>query len=222
MRNSLAKPAVADQLARLFAAADEGDDAKLAQIAASHGDIHRSAASASERAEVFGSVYIPVSPETGRLMYSLIRASKPQTVVEFGTSFGIATLHLAAAVADNGTGRVITAELNRAKAEQTRQHLTQAGLADVVDIVIGDALQTLADLPGPVGFVLLDGWKELYLDMLRVLEPKLSPGALVVADDTDAFASVLAGYLDYVRTAANGYVSTAFPMGDGVEVSCRV
>jgi predicted O-methyltransferase YrrM len=220
MPNSLANPVVRGVLDRLFTAADEGDEAKLAEISAEHGGILGSG-TASERAELYGSLYIPVSPETGRLLYSLIRAGRPQTVVEFGTSFGIATIHLAAAIRDNGVGRVISTELNPAKAQRAREHLAEAGLADVVDIVTGDALSTLATVSGPIGFALLDGWKELYLDMLRVIEPQLSPGALVAADDTLSFAKVLTGYLSYVRDEANGYVSVAFPLGDGVEVSCR-
>jgi predicted O-methyltransferase YrrM len=220
MPNSLANPAVRGVLDRLFAAAQDSDEAGLALISAQHAEILGSG-TARERAELFGALYIPVAPETGQLMYSLIRTGRPATVVEFGTSFGIGTIHLAAAVRDNGAGRVITTELNAAKAQRAREHLAEAGLADVAEVVIGDALQTLADLGGPVGFVLLDGWKEIYLDMLRVLEPQLSPGAMVVADDTESFARALAGYLDYVRDEANGYVSVAFPVGDGVEVSCR-
>jgi predicted O-methyltransferase YrrM len=220
MPNSLANPAVSSVLDKLFTAADEGDDAKLAEIAAKHGKVTGSG-TALERAELFGDLYIPVSPECGRLLYSLVRTARPQTVVEFGTSFGIATIYLAAAIRDNGTGRVISTELNAAKADRARANVARTGLADAVEIVTGDALETLAGLAGPVGFALLDGWKELYLDMLRVIEPKLSPGALVAADDTDSFASVLADYLGYVRDQANGYVSVGFPVGDGVEVSCR-
>jgi predicted O-methyltransferase YrrM len=220
MRNSLVTQPVAAVLDRLFAAAEETDGPLLAEIAARYGPGFRPG-TASERAELFGSLYIPVAPETGRLLYSLIRSGRPQTVVEFGTSFGIATIYLAAGLQDNGTGRVISTELNAAKAQRAGEHLAEAGLADVVDIVTGDALQTLADLPGPIGLLLLDGWKELYLDMLKVIEPKLAPGALVVADDTESFAAVLGDYLAYVRDPANGYVSFPFPVGDGVEVSCR-
>jgi predicted O-methyltransferase YrrM len=219
MGNSLATPVVRGLLDRLFLAADEGDEVRLAEISAEHGGFL--SGSASERAELFGALYIPVSPDTGRLMYSLIRASRPATVLEFGTSFGIATIHLAAAVRDNGVGRVISAELNPAKAQQAREHLAEAGLADVVDVVTGDALATLATVPGPIGFTLLDGWKELYLEMLQVIEPQLGPGSLVVADDTLSFAHVLSDYLHYVRDEANGYVSVGLPLGDGVEISCR-
>jgi predicted O-methyltransferase YrrM len=220
MPNSLVNPAVRTVLGRLFAAAAESDDDGLAEIAAAHG-ARLATITPVERSELFGSLYIPVSPETGQLLYSIIRSSRPQLVVEFGTSFGIATIYLAAAVRDNGTGRVITTELNLAKAARAQANLVEAGVADVVEIVTGDALATLAAIEEPIGFTLLDGWKELYLDMLKVLEPRLAPGAIVAADDTEQFAAVLADYLKYVRDEANGYVSVAFPHDDGVELSCR-
>jgi predicted O-methyltransferase YrrM len=73
-------------------------------------------------------------------------------------------------------------------------------------------------VPGPVGLALLDGWKDLYLPVLHLLEPKLAPGALVAADDTTF--TTMADYLKYVRDPANGYVSVAFPVEDGMEISC--
>jgi hypothetical protein len=86
-----------------------------------------------------------------------------------------------------------------------------------VTILAGDARETLATLPGPIGVVLLDGWKELCLPVLRLLEPRLSPGALVAADDNDNPG--MADYLRYVREPANGYVSVSFPVADGVQIS---
>ena len=137
-------------------------------------------------------------------MYALARAIRPETVIEFGTSFGISTIYLAAAaaVADNGTGRVVTTELNDKKAKAAQANLQQAGVDAAVTILAGDARQTLADLSGPVGLVLLDGWKDLCLPVLRLLEPKLAPGALVAADDNDH--SGIADYLQYVRDPAKG------------------
>jgi predicted O-methyltransferase YrrM len=88
-----------------------------------------------------------------------------------------------------------------------------------VTVLAGDALETLAAVQGPVGLVFLDGWKDLCLPVLRLLEPRLAPGALVVADDVDSHAS-MADYLAYVRDPANGYVTIAFPVEDGLEVSC--
>jgi predicted O-methyltransferase YrrM len=220
MPNSLTAPPVRPVLDRLFQAADQ-DGAQWVSMRERHPDGF-AAMSAREQADAYGELYIPVSPEGGRLLYTLIRASRPATVVEFGTSFGISTIHLAAAVRDNGTGRVVSTELNAAKVARARANLAEAGLADVVTILVGDARETLADLPGPVGFVLLDGWKNLYLPLLRQLEPRLAAGALVVADDTVSMAAQMTDYLAYVRDPAHGYLSVSFPESDGLEITCRI
>jgi predicted O-methyltransferase YrrM len=176
---------------------------------------------AQERADAFSDFYLPVTPDAGRLLYSLVRASRPGTVVEFGMSLGISAIHLAAAVRDNGSGRVVTTELSATKVETANRTFAETGLDDVITVLEGDALSTLKQLDGSVDFVLLDGWKELYIPVLELLEPQLSPGALVVADNTSM--PDLAPYLDYVRDPANGYVSVSFPAreSDSMEISCR-
>jgi predicted O-methyltransferase YrrM len=208
MPNLLENEDVRAVLDRLFAAAENDEN-------------HRpetNPAEAQERADALADVYMPISAAGGQLLYALIRASRPETVVEFGTSFGISTIYLAAAVADNGVGHVYSTEMSAAKVVAAQQNLDEAGLVKPVTILAGDARESLADLPGPIGFVLLDGWKELCLPVLRMLEPRLIPGALVIADDS-SFES-MADYLAYVRDPANGYVSVAFPVEDGMEVSC--
>jgi len=178
-------------------------------------------ASAQERADALSEIYMPVTPDAGRLLYSLVRASRPATIVEFGMSLGISAIHLASAVRDNGTGRVVTTELSAAKVATAKRTFAETGLSDLITVLEGDALTTLAAVDGPIGFVLLDGWKELYLPVTELLEPKLSPGALIVADNTSMDDT--RPYLDHVRDPAKGYVSVNFPVreGDSMEISCR-
>ena len=88
-------------------------------------------ASAQERADAFSDFYLPVSPEAGRLLYSLVRATRPTTIVEFGMSLGISALHLAPAVRDNGSGRVVTTELSAAKMAAATQTFAETGLDDL-------------------------------------------------------------------------------------------
>jgi predicted O-methyltransferase YrrM len=154
----------------------------------------------------------------GELLYILVRATRPATIIEFGTSYGISTLYLAAAVADNGMGSVVSTELSRAKVAAARANLIEARLSDHVEILPGDAMTTLNDIRGPVDLVLLDGWKDLCLPVLRSLESRLSAGALIVADDINLPS--MNTYLEYVRNPANGYVTVAFPVDDGMEISC--
>jgi predicted O-methyltransferase YrrM len=164
--------------------------------------------SGAQRNALLSEAFIPVDRDAGRLLYALVRNARPGLTVEFGTSFGISTIYLAAAVRDRGAGMVLTTELNEKKANRATQFIASADLQDYVELRRGDALQTLADLPQEVTVAFLDGMKELYLPVLHLLEPALQPGALEP-------------YLRYVRQPGNGYVSVTVPIGDGIEVSVR-
>ena len=214
MANTLRTPQVRTVLDRLFAAATDDDENPRWQ----RPGLSWETATAQERSDASESAYMPISAEAGDLLYILVRARRPNNVIEFGTSYGISTIHLAAAVADNGAGRVISTELSETKVSAARANLEEAHLMDRVTILLGDARATLNDVAGPIDFVLLDGWKDLCLPVLRSLESRLALGALIVADDINL--SSLSGYLDYVRSPENGYVSVAFPVEDGMEISC--
>jgi predicted O-methyltransferase YrrM len=202
MPSTLTEPRVDTVLSRLFAQADRDHEVASSLPPDRATRTARQQLSARERADTLQDIYMPVSPNVGRLLYALVRGCRPETVVEFGTSFGISTIHLAAAVTDNGSGRVVTTELSDRKATAARQNLEQTGLAGVVTILQGDAL---------------DGWKELYLPVLRLLQPRLTPGALIIADDTSYESA--AAYLAHVRDPGSGFVSVDFPVDDGIEVS---
>jgi predicted O-methyltransferase YrrM len=217
----LLSPPVTDVLDRLYAAADAGDDAQIAharEVATAAG---RGMPPSAELAELLAGAALPVAPEVGRLLYSLVRATPGRCVVEFGASFGISTIQLAAAVLDAGHGgRVVTTELHPAKAAQALDNLERAGVAAAVDLLVGDALTTLVDADvDAVDLLLLDGFTDLYLPVLRLLQPRLSPGALVVADDTLLFPDEAAPYLAHVREPANGWLSVSLPLDDGLELS---
>ncbi|MFI6093583.1 O-methyltransferase [Streptomyces sp. NPDC051218] len=216
--NTLEDPRIASALDRMFRHAEQ-DEATSRRVQA---EWHQGSAplGPQERADANAEVYMPISAQGGRLLYNLIRAIRPATVVEFGTSFGISTLHLAAAVRDNGTGRVISTELSATKAAAARRTFAETGMDDLITVLEGDARETLAAAAGSADFVLLDGWKDLCLSVLQLLEPRLAPGTLVVADDVDL--EDLAPYLGYVRDPRNGYQSVTFPVEDGMEISCRL
>jgi predicted O-methyltransferase YrrM len=160
---------------------------------------------------------LAVSRETGRLLYLLARTGRARTIVEFGTSFGISTLHLAAALRDNGGGRLITCEFEPSKVARAQANLMAGGLADLVEFREGDALRTLRhDLPESVDLLLLDGAKALYPEILDRVEDRLRPGALVVADNADDSPD----YLARVRAPNRGYLSV--PFAEDVELSMRL
>ena len=133
---------------------------------------------------LMGDLYLAVSPEEGRLLYLLARGCRARAIVEFGASFGVSTLYLAAAARDNG-GKLVTTEVHPQKCAATRQALRDAGLDAVATVLEGDARETLKDVEAGLDFVFLDGWKTLYLPVLDLLRPKLRAGALIAADNID-------------------------------------
>lgn len=213
---TLTTPPLAPLLARLF---DEADAAppQLDQLPSGTMQMMRSK---TDYATLYGRLKdyaLAVSPETGVLLYMLARSCRARMIVEFGTSFGISTLHLAAALRDNGGGRLITTEFEHAKLVRAEANLEAGDLVDLVEFREGDALQTLSrDLPDRIDLVLLDGAKALYADVLDRLESRLATGALIVADNADHCPD----YLARVRDPANGYLSVPFA-GD-VELSMRL
>ena len=177
-----------------------------------------------QRAELFKDVYMSVSSDGGELLYVLARAMNARTVVEYGTSFGVSTIYLASAVRDNGGGTVIGTELQADKAVAAQGNFVEAGVADLIDLRVGNALSTLAEVPGPIDLVLLDGWPDLALPVLRLLEPSLRPGSLVLVDDVDMDwgSDVHGPLLTYLGDPSNGYATITIPMGDGIQACVRL
>ncbi|MGO9417667.1 MAG: O-methyltransferase [Syntrophobacteraceae bacterium] len=168
-------------------------------------------------ASFLDNAFIPVAP---RLLYVLVRTLRPTVAVEFGTLFGLYAIHIAAALRDNGVGRLIATELNHQKASFAVEHLQQAGFGDLVEVRQGDAFETLSDVT-EIGFLLLVGWKALYLAMLQKLEPALKSASLIVVGDLKIMPEMLQPYLTYVRDPENGYNSCELPFDDGLELSLR-
>jgi predicted O-methyltransferase YrrM len=218
---TLTEAPLAPLIERLFEEADalsgETDTAVADLSSEDQAELMRSKTAYRDLYGRFKNAPLAVSRETGLLLYMLARSSGARTIVEFGTSFGISTLHLAAALRDNGGGKLITSEFEPSKAAQARRNLTLGGLIDLIEIREGDAMQTLSvDLPETIDLVLLDGAKALYPDILSLLERRLRPGALIVADNADWSPE----YLARVRARPNGYLST--PFGEDVELSMRL
>lgn len=217
-RCTLRSPATRDTLTRLHAAA-RADWVKFLGITPRYvagllagRKMHESITPAVAR-----DIYMPVSPEKGEFLYITARAIRARHIVEFGTSFGLSTIYLAAAVRDNGGGRVIGSEIEPGKRTQALANLASAALCDIADVRLGDAMQTLRELPAPIDLVFMDGWKALYLPLLRQLQPQLRPGTVLLADNIRSFRSSLGGFLDYLHSGDNGFHSVTLGFGDGLE-----
>ena len=220
--NTLRSECVAALLDRLHRDAELADGGLMEEIvagmAASGRTIEQLAAQmiADEQADTravyrsHADHFLSVSPAYGRFLYAMARACRATRIVEFGTSMGISAIYLAAALRDNGGGLLIGTELEATKVARARAHIDAAGLADLVEIREGDARETLDRIDGPVDMLHIDGAWSLYLPVLKLVEPRLRGGSVVLAEN--AFAE---DYLTYIRDAEHGYLSQPLPLDEG-------
>ena len=218
--DSLTKDPVASVLERLFQQSKIADRPLLDDFRRGAGNKDPWAALLEEEAKDYRALYrkfannfLSIDREFGRFLYMCGRACQAKRVVEFGTSFGISTIHLACALRDNGGGRLIGTELEPQKAEGARKNLADAGLDEFVEIRVGDALETLqSEIGGRIDLLLLDGAVSLYLPVLMLVEPHLRTGAFVIGENA---IDQSPGYLNYVRNPQNGCLSMALPFQPG-------
>ena len=163
---------------------------------------------------------IAVGPATGQLLNILAKSVKARTILELGTSYGYSTVWLAEAARATG-GKLITLDTAAYKQEYARTMLAKAGLTAHVDFRLGDARETIASLAGPFDFVLVDLWKDLYVECLDLFYPKLSPGAFIAADNMllpENYREHAPKYRKHVRSKPK-IDSVLLPVGSGVELS---
>jgi predicted O-methyltransferase YrrM len=208
--------AVLERLTLIGSVADARAKEEMAAARSGEGD----PPSPVERAEISRDAPLAVKPEVSRLLYLLALASRPGVIVEFGASLGVSTIHLAAALRDGGGGTLITTEIQPDKAAAAQRNLTEAGLADLVELRVGDALETLADISTPVDLLFLDGWNELYLPVLHLMERHLAPCAMVAAD-TSTGDPDSQRYREYIGDSS-GYALLEVPLDAGVLLAVRV
>ncbi|WP_343228670.1 O-methyltransferase [Sphingomonas colocasiae] len=199
-------------------------------VAAVFADYERRAAEDAARMAALGDAVgahideflLPIGPDTGRFIHSLILAKRPARILELGTSYGYSTLILADAAREVG-GRLITMDLADYKQAHARAMIGRAGLSDVVEFRLGDAVAMIAEDPGPFDLVLLDIWKDLYVPCLDAFLPKLSDEAIVVADNMVEPVTArpqVRRYREAVR-AIPELQSALLPIGSGIELSVR-
>ena len=201
----------------------EADRELIGSVSASLGQF--ASAPTSERlrdmTNVAEDALLPVAREVGCLLYQFAVAAGAATIIEYGTSYGMSTLYLAAAARVTG-GRVIGTELSERKAAIASVNLAKAGLRSHAQVLVGDALQTLRDVGGPVDLALLDGWLPLYLPIFRLLEPKFRIGSVIVSDNVSRHADKIADFHRYLAAKADMYVRISLPIDDGIDVIVRV
>jgi predicted O-methyltransferase YrrM len=169
---------------------------------------------------------VALDRDKAEFCYELCRSLRAKRVVEAGTSFGVSTLYLAAAVRENvkqdgGPGIVIATEYEPAKARAARAHFAEAGLSDFIDLREGDLRETLTAIDGPVDFALIDIWNPMARPALERIAPHLRLGAIVIADNTTQFRDAYADYFAFVNDPKNGLRTLTLPFEGGLELTTK-
>lgn len=132
----------------------------------------------------FKNVYLSISKEQGEHLKALVVENNSRNIVEFGTSFGISTLYLAEGALETG-GKIITTELIQTKAQKALENFQSAGVAHLIEVRVGDALETLQNHKDPIDLLLLDGWKDVYLALFQMLASNFHTKTLIYVDNAD-------------------------------------
>ncbi|KAF8965842.1 hypothetical protein BGZ46_000491 [Entomortierella lignicola] len=172
--------------------------------------------------------FIALDEDKAQYIYQLCRAINATQIVEAGTSFGVSTIYWALAVAANikagggkGKGRVIATEFEPSKAEKARQYWKECGeeVSGVIELREGDLLQTLKKDVSEVDLLVLDIWTPMALPTLKLVQPHLRHGAVILADNSVKAAESYKEYLEYVRNPESGFLTTTLPFDGGLEMS---
>jgi len=154
----------------------------------------------------------------------LVESSGAKRGVEVGSASGFGAINMGIAFERTG-GHLWTHDINPTAVKETRENLEKVGLEKVVTVVEGDALKTLPNIEGPVDFIFIDALKQDYLKYLKILEPKLKPGAVIVADNVIQSARAMKDYLDYVQTSPDYdtvIIRSSMEKNDGMAISYKI
>ncbi|KAJ4266225.1 hypothetical protein NW762_004206 [Fusarium torreyae] len=172
--------------------------------------------------------FVALDPDKCAFVYLLLRSMKARFVIEAGTSFGVSTIYLALAVAQNAgseSGKVIATENEPTKAARARKYWSATGddIEKYIELREGDLRETLkTDLPEQVDFLLLDIWTPLALPTLKLVHPRMKPGATVVVDNTEAAKAGYKDLLAYLEDPTNGFKISTVPYSGGLLVAVYV
>ena len=164
--------------------------------------------------------YLPiVGRKRGGELARIVRKVKPQRILEIGTFVGYSAIMMGKELEEGA--EIVTIEIDPDEAEMAKENISMAELNVNVRVLKGDALEHIPTVEGGIDMVFLDADKSEYLEYLRLVEPKLHRGSVVVADNAGSFSRSMGGYLEYVRNSGM-YESKYIACGsDGLEVSVK-
>ena len=172
-----------------------------------------------KRLERTSKQYTNIAPENGQFLSILTQSIHAKYALEVGTSNGYSTIWLAAALKETG-GKLITLEHDPKRAKEAQSNLSEAGLDNIVEIRVGDALQEIPKCDTTFDLVFLDAEKGQYLQYLELVLPNIRVGGLIVADDTITMRDEMLEYITFVFNTPL-LDSVDIPLDDGIILSYR-
>lgn len=164
------------------------------------------------------------APGDAMMLRILVEASGAKRGVEVGAASGFGAINMGIAFERTG-GHLYTLEIDPRAVRETRENIAKMGLQETVTCIEGDALKTLHEIDGPIDFVFLDAVKSDYLKYLKILEPKLAKGAVVVGDNVIASARAMKDFLDYIQTSPDYdtvIIRASMDKNDGMSISYKI
>ena len=164
------------------------------------------------------------TPGDAMLLRILVEARKAKCGVEVGSYKGFGAINMGIGFERNG-GHLYTLEINPKTADQCRENLRKVGLEKTVTCITGNALKTLPKLEGEFDFVFIDAVKRDYFKYLKAIEPKLVPGAVIVADNTIRYARAVQNFIDYLQQSPDYEMVTvraSMEKKDGMTVAYKI
>ena len=161
-----------------------------------------------------------VPPQDGRLLQMLVRISDAKSVLEIGTSNGVSAIWMALGLKQTG-GRLTTLEIDPVRAKLARENFAKAGVQDRIQLIEGDALNTLKTLTGTYDLVFIDAAKEQYKDYLDLIYSRIAKGGIIVAHNAVSSAYSMRDYLDHVTNHPELDTVILSTGSDGVALSYK-
>jgi len=163
---------------------------------------------------------LAVSEEDGRFLRVLVASSRVRRALEIGGASGYSAIWIGLGLRETG-GRLVTIEYDPQRARQAAANLRRAGMADIVQVVAGDAFVEIPKLAGTFDFVFLDAWKKDYRRFFDLVFPRLEPGGLFLAHNVVNKRSEMGDFLDAIERSPHLLTSIVTPSGEGISISYR-
>ncbi len=173
-----------------------------------------------------------IGPAAGYMCYLIARLIGAQSVFELGSGYGYSTAWFAKAVTENGGGVVHHVVWDQKLSNLAAEHLSKLGYKGIIQYHVAEAVATLKDTPGPFDLIFCDINKEGYPDALPVIESKLRPAGVLIADniiwhgrifDSSDQSEQTNGVRAFTRsiTQSPNWIASVMPIRDGVMVAYR-